>query len=267
MNNIPEIIKKVKSGVVQIIFYRNGEKINSGSGFLCCNRLISNNHVFYPDGIPLNDTTVGIRFGDMLISNDDLIKISYDDFIKKMETSSPQEFNDYAIFKLDEGEYNGRYQFELIDHPSVKEGEKILIMGFPFGSRNLTSHIGYISSIYNNGVVDIIQLDASTNNGNSGGPVIDLKTCKVVGYVTRKQTGLAEQFDELVKSFDANIEVLTRLKGTLSWGKLDIMDIFSASQRQMKSIAWNLKRASNTGIGFAFSCNKLISEPFYDKKS
>lgn len=267
MNNTPGIIKKVKSGVVQIIFYRNGEKINSGSGFLCCNRLISNNHVFYPDGIPLNDTTVGIRFGNMLISDDDLIKISYEKFMKKLEAFSQPELSDYAILKLDEEECNGRYQFELIDHSNVKEGEEILIMGFPFGSRNLTSHIGYISSIYNNGVVDIIQLDASTNNGNSGGPVIDLKTCKVVGYVTRKQTGLAEQFDELIKSFDTNIEVLTRLKGTLRWGDLDIMDIFSASQRQMKSIAWNLKRASNTGIGFAFSCNKLMSESFYGKKS
>lgn len=61
--------------------------------------------------------------------------------------------------------------------------------------------------------MNVIQLDASVNNGNSGGPLVDLNTKKVVGIVTRKDTGLYKQFDDLIASFDTNIEVLKKLQG------------------------------------------------------
>lgn len=268
MKSIPQIIKELKSGVVKISFYQGEKRVNSGSGFLCRERLISNNHVFFdPNNNPLEGTMVGIRLGNMAVIEDDLIKMSYENFMEKLESSSSSENYDYSIFKINEIDYNKCFQFELGDHDDTEEGEQVLIMGYPFGLNNLTSHLGYASSIFNKGGINIIQLDASVNNGNSGGPLINIKTHKVVGIITRKQTGLAEQFDELIKSFDANIDLLLRLKGSLRWGGLDIMDIFSASQRQMKSIAWNIKRSSNVGIGFAFSCNKLKEEKFYVSKS
>ncbi len=268
MSKIPQIIKNLKSGVAKISFYKDGTRISSGSAFLCRKRLISNNHVFFdPNAKSLEGTIVSVRFGNMNTREDDLIKMPYEDFMKKLENSSPTEMYDYSIFKLDQIDSNKYFQFELGDHNDIEEGEQVLIMGYPFDQINLTSHIGYISSIFNEKDINVIQLDASVNNGNSGGPLIDLKTYEVVGIISRKQTGLAEQFDELIKSFDDNINLLSRLKGTLRWGNLDIMDIFSVSQRQMQSIAWNLKRSSNVGIGFAFSCDKLKKEKFYAQKS
>lgn len=279
MNSIPKIIKEIKSGVVQINFYDAGEKISSGSGFLCKDKLITNNHVFYPQGITLEETSVSIRFGDTSYGEDDPILTNFKDLKEFINVGSTEENFDYLVIDLNKSlkaiqhikindklvNLDKRYKFELGSHLDVEEGEQILIMGFPFGNKNLTSHIGYVSSIYDNGRVNIIQLDASINNGNSGGPLIDFKTCKAIGTITRKQTGLAEQFDELIKGFDTNINLLSRLKGSLRWGNLDIMDIFSATQRQMKSIAWNIKRSSNVGIGFAFSCENLKKENFYDK--
>lgn len=279
MNNLSKLIEEIKSGVAQINFYDAGEKLGSGSGFLCRDKLITNNHVFYPNGNIFKEASVGIRFGDTPFESNDPILTNYEVLKSFINVGSTEDNLDYLVIDLDESLKNiqhikidkefvnldRRYKFELGSHLELKEGEQILIMGFPFGYKNLTSHIGYVSSIYDSGKANIIQLDASTNNGNSGGPVVDLKSKKAVGYVTRKQTGLAEQFDDLIKSFDSNLENLDKLKGTIRWGTLDLMDIFSATQRQMKNISINLKRSANTGIGFAFSCENLKKENFYAK--
>lgn len=263
--DIPSTINKLKSGIVKITFYKNGTRVGSGSGFLCRGRLISNNHVFFGSNKePLSGVIVGIRFGDMSLSQDDVLKIPYEQFMDKLESGSTEENFDYAIFNIESSvDFKTRYQFELEDNGEIREGFKILIMGYPFGESNITSHIGYVSSLYNNGKLDVIQLDASTNNGNSGGPVIDLETLKVVGIVTRKQTGLAEQFDELIKSFDTNLGALSRISGTMSLGGINIVDVFKVTQTQMKIISLNIKRSANSGIGYAYSCKELREEKFY----
>lgn len=264
--DIPNIIEKLKSGIVKITFYKNGRKINSGSGFLCRGKLVSNNHVFFDlDKNFFRGTTIGLRFGDMLISGDDSHKMSYEDFMKQLEIGSTEDNFDYAVFNIKEIGCNKRHQFELGDHKDVREGSEVLIMGYPFGENNLTSHVGYVSSIYNNGKTDILQLDASTNNGNSGGPVVDLENLKVVGIVTRKQTGLAEQFDELVKSFDQNIEIFDKAKqAIITFEGINYKEALKVTQEQMKAISINIKRSANTGIGYAFSCSELKKENFYE---
>lgn len=267
---IPDIIKKVKSGVCVINFYKDGKKINSGSGFLCKGRLISNNHVFFdPDKNPLINTVVGLSFGDTPSEDEDSFNESYEDFMDRLEVGSSEAEQDYAVFSLDKNLIEKRYQFKLGDQNDVTEGERVIIMGFPFGSKNLTSHVGYVSSIFQERNIKIIQLDASTNNGNSGGPVVDLKTLKAVAIVTRKQTGLAEQFDELVKSLDSNINLFQSLKqgGSVKIMGVDPIDYMQVSQNQMKILAQNIKRSANTGIGFAFSCERLKKESFYYDKT
>jgi hypothetical protein len=49
------------------------------------------------------------------------------------------------------------------------------------------------------------------NSGNSGGPLIDLKTGKVAGIITRAETGLLrEQFDRLLQALKDNQRILQR---------------------------------------------------------
>lgn len=262
---IPEIIDRVRSGVVSISLLKEEKKISSGSGFLCKNRLVSNHHVFFdPDGNPLIGCRVRIHFGDnQLTSEQEVLEFSYEEFMKRLKAGSEEKDYDYAVFDVSEINYKSRYVFLLGDHKDIREGQKTLLMGYPFGGDNLTSHVGYVSSIYNDGKIDIIQLDASTNVGNSGGPLIDIKTKKTIGIVTRKQTGLADQFDELIKSFGKNTKVLSQMTGRIKFGGLDLMGTFLATQKQMEVIAISLKRASNTGIGYAFSCSELKKENFY----
>jgi len=258
MDHIVSLISEIKSGVVLVSFYQGQEKIASGSAFLCKNKIISNSHVFYPSegNFPL-DTTVVLK------TNDSEFRFDYSKLAAYVISGSAKDYFDYIILDIkDTNFFKNKFNFELRTHNDVEVGQEILIMGYPFEHENLTSHIGHVSSKYLKSSVNVIQLDASVNNGNSGGPLVDLNTKKVVGIVTRKDTGLYKQFDDLIASFDTNIEVLKKLQG-LSWGKLTIGEILSVPQNQMKAIAINIKRSANVGIGYAFSCDKLQKEDFY----
>lgn len=263
-----ELIKKVRSGIVSISFYKNDEKIASGSGFLCKKKLISNNHVFMtPDGLLINESQIKVFSG--ADATDPILEQGYEEFMQTLVCGSDRINYDYAVFDI-KIDHTKHYQFHIGDHQEIEEGEKVLILGFPFEIENLTSHIGYISSKYTSGNVNLMQLDASVNSGNSGGPLVNPKTLNVVGIVTRKYTGLYKQFDDLIKSFEENAKILDNVGGImgLSRGEINIdpMKALAISQRQMKQIAENIKRSANTGIGYAFSCDKLKEEDFYNKK-
>ncbi len=78
---------------------------------------------------------------------------------------------------------------ELGDSDKVKTGEKIFVVGAPYGIDHTLS-VGYISGRLNKDHVvqtivptELLQVDAAVNPGNSGGPVFNMKG-QVVGIVS-----------------------------------------------------------------------------------
>lgn len=251
---IQDIIQKVRSGVCKIEFFENERMVNSGSGFLYKGNLITNSHVFHPEGINFpSDTILIIIFGD-----NEKIKMTLKDLVLKV--GSDEENADFAIYELSGLE--NKFNFRLGNLDGVSEGDEVLILGFPFDAEYLTTHHGRISSLFEDSGIKKIQIDASVNQGNSGGPLLHLATEKVVGIVTRKQSGLTKDFDNLLQSFSTNITLLKQAQQNGSIGMMGINPIqfFEVSQTQMQLISRNIKRSANTGIGYAFSCEQLIKE-------
>lgn len=99
------------------------------------------------------------------------------------------EENDFALIKL---ETVNQFYFETEDDFSKLElGHEIAIFGYPFGA-GLNDNVmelmptltkGYISSRQVMGGNEYYFLDASARPGNSGGPVFDGVTGKVIGYL------------------------------------------------------------------------------------
>ena len=251
---IQDIIKKVRSGVCKIEFFENGKMVNSGSGFLYKGKLITNSHVFHPEGTTFsNDTKLIIIFGD-----NKKIELTLKDLVLK--GGSDEKNADFAIYELSGLE--NKFNFELGNLDNINEGDDVLILGFPFDAEYLTTHHGRISSLFEDSGIKKIQIDASVNQGNSGGPLLHLTTEKIIGVVTRKQSGLTKDFDDLLQSFSNNIAVLRQAQKNGSIGMMGINPIqfFEISQSQMQLISRNIKRSANTGIGYAFSCDQLIKE-------
>lgn len=256
--SVPEIIQKVRSGVCKIEFYIDDEIVNSGSGFIYNNKLVTNSHVFHPEGyIFREDTNLVIIFGDGRS-----LQLQIKDL--ELVIGSSEEYSDYAIYDFDylSKPNNNLFNFELDSYDSVREGDEVILLGFPFESKYLTTHFGRISALYTDKEIKKIQIDASVNQGNSGGPLIHLATQKVIGIVTRKNSGLANDFDALLRAISANISLLENLQrnGSVRMNGIDLWASFKSTQSQMLVISKNIKRSANTGIGYAFSCEKLMQE-------
>ncbi len=81
----------------------------------------------------------------------------------------------------------------LAQNPNLYETMNLIAFGFPFGKQltvkkdanpSISVNVGKLTAIRKeNGKVELIQLDATLNPGNSGGPVVD-ESGKVVGIVS-----------------------------------------------------------------------------------
>lgn len=257
-----EIINEVKSGVVHFLFLSpEGKKVASGSGFLCAQKVVTCDHVImqsYPLG-----TKVHLRFDDSHSENlDGDLVFTIEDLRRKIKARSAEVDNDFCLLEIDGIDYSMRYNFEIgkVEN-DARVGTEILFMGYPFDHRNLVSHRGYISSIYRRNGILTVQLDASINASNSGGPLIDPYTKKVLGIITRKETSLSKDFENLIKILRDNILSLSNSDGgSVTLMGIDIRQAFLGVEKQMEIVAINMRRSANAGIGFAFDLSALINE-------
>jgi len=240
--------QECRSGVVQIFLERDHKKIGSGSGFLVSGGIITNSHVIRATDFD----AIAIRFDESdPADQNSYIRVIVNDVIA---AESLENERDYAFLKMEEPEFNGRHLFSFSENETIKVGQMIAFMGYPFGMYNLTCHTGYISSIYEKNDVLVYQIDGSVNGGNSGGPLVSLDSGDVIGIVTRAQTGLIEeQFNNAINALKSNQQAFSKAKTSMSIGGFDPVKGFIASQAAMEVIAQNLRRSANIGIGYAFS--------------
>jgi len=252
--DLSKYIRDISTGVIEIAIEKDKRVLGNGSAFLAGDGLITNSHVIRPPG---NFDAFRIRFSD----GQTQIRLLPKDFYGALAAESPASSFDFAYVRIDEPELQRRYRFDLGSSEKVELGNEVLFLGFPFGMPQLTVHRGYVSSIHSQDGRDIIQIDGSVNGGNSGGPLIDLKSRQVVGIVTRAVTGIVEQeFDNLISALAQNVEVLGNTKTVIQVGGIDPIQGLRASQSAMQQIAQNLKRSANVGIGYAFAIDPVKAE-------
>jgi S1-C subfamily serine protease len=251
-----EIIKKVRSGVVHINFFRDSKKLGSGSGFILKGRLVTNNHVI----VAPENTDVVLEFdnGDFTAKTE--LKYKYPDFLKRLEAGSGESSYDYAVFNIPEINEMGRHSFEFGEPQKCQVGDEALFLGYHFDSANLVCHKVMLSSFFKKDIVSMIQLDGSVNQGNSGGPLFDPGTGKVLGMVSRKVSGLSAQFDKLFQVFEKNIEVLNNAKSAIRFKGVDPVEALIVAQNQMKGLCHEISRSANVGIGYAVSIEHLSED-------
>ena len=253
---LANVIAKVKPSVVRLAFFRDDEQVGDGSAFLSSGWLVTNSHVIRGGQY----SAVELTFGDQGENPIDPVRIHRDDFLGRVKGESQKSEFDYAVLDLSaEPEFNGRWEFEVLKaEGAARVGDQVLFFGFPFGGTALTSHVGYISADYRSGNVHMLQIDGSINPGNSGGPLYHLESGKVIGIVTRTETGLERDFDELAKAIEGNERVLAAQRGGIVIGGVDPVRATRVTMAILRRVATNLSRSANVGIGWAFCCEHLL---------
>lgn len=239
--------------ICSIQHWKDTEKIASGTGFLIDGCLITNNHVY--------DCSQSNRIIIEFVEQDGSTirfkkEFNKNDFVATLKTGSSKENWDYAILKIED--FKNFPSLKLCQsHKELSIGMPIGLLGYQFGNSNLSIHSGMISSKFSKGNIKYIQIDASVNQGNSGGPLIDLQTGEVIWIITRAANGLSIIFDELINSFWKNIEALRLASGIMSLGPVDPIEVLIVSQRQMELISKDIKRSANVWIGYAFALDQI----------
>jgi len=249
--NPVERIAKVRSGIAQITLIKNKNLYRVGSAFLVEDGLVTNSHNLRTIAFDM----IAIRFADMDPNdNASYIVINNVDLKKKIASESPESAKDYVYLKFYDPRFENRHVFQFTDSSNLLVGEQVVFLGFPFGDLHMTSHIGYVSAMYTRNNIEIIQIDGSINSGNSGGPLLDLKTGKVVGIITQANVGfVVKQFNELFASLKQNQKILEERQGMADFAGIDLMNAFKVTYVAMEQIAKHLRRSANVGIGYAYS--------------
>jgi S1-C subfamily serine protease len=258
---IADLVDKVRSGVIHIGYSIDNVRTGSGTGFMCRDRLVTNNHVYQVKGNPR--VTLGWQPMDDMSSREE-VEMSYGEFQTCFQSGSSERHSDFAILNIPQLNEKALYQFEVSSRVGCRIGDEVALLGFAFEQRHLSCHVGRISSFYVQNDVEVIQLDASVNPSNSGGPLIDTVNGKVIGIVTRKGTGLTQAFDELERILIQNVERLGALipheaKKARIPG-ISLGNVALDSQEQLLQLAKEIKRSANVGIGYAFAIDHLLMD-------
>lgn len=257
---LTDLFDRARGGVVQVLHIRDNSAVGFGSGFFLNNKLVTNYHVAAAALLPANGgDKIGIRFHGDAVDRAS-VALPCSEFAKRIRGASEEHGYDYLVADIPEALAHILHQFEFSDDAGPVMGQLVAFQGYPFGQPNLASHVGYVSSVYQSGVATMVQLDANVNSGNSGGPLLEIETGKVLGIISRKQTGLSEIFDQLIGSFDANAKVLGALRGGMSMGNVDVFQSMAVTQLQLGGLAQEIKRSANVGIGFAVKATALRDE-------
>jgi len=240
--------------VCSLTFSAGGTRISSGTGFKVGKRLITNNHVVQVPGA----THVTLRFVGTDGYTDAASKVvTVAELEAKLLDGDPEAGWDFGIYDLSWPEFSQIPSLALAPSTTAAIGDPIAFLGFQFENPNLAIHSGILASRFVQAGVKYLQLDASVNQGNSGGPLIDPSNSLVVGIITRKATGLTKQFDQLLASFDQNIQALAGAQSIISVGPIDPIAALKVSQEQMKRVSLEIRRSANVGIGYAYELDKV----------
>lgn len=251
-----QLIQNARQGVYRISFHSSeGDLIGAGSSFWANGHLITNNHVAIKDGY----RTVTIE-RESERSAYDRIELTRQDFRSRLKAGSTEDNHDYAILDLPEIAKHDPYSFELDSGEPPEICRRCIVFGFAFGQRSFCMHTGLVSSVFSSSCATIVQVDAAVNHANSGGPLVDAETGRVLAIVSRKAAGLTSAFEELEKAVRKNIELLENPGATFSVAGVDPIKAIRTTQLQMLTTIREVKRSANVGIGYGIFVDALREE-------
>lgn len=227
-----------------------GQSRGSGFQFIRPNVIVTNNHVVDRAAAPPVAVTAG---GDRLPL--------------RVLATSPTHEHDFAIFEAQAPIPPGRHVLRPKVVDRIEIGREIIFSGFPHGIPHLIVQRGVVAGISSD---PAFYIDASVNEGNSGGPIVDVLDASVIGVVTQRRFLGHSDLSELARAAD---QLRLHCEVGAGTGSVRIMGIdfgaFSGLMAEgMLLLREAIKANANTGIGIGFSirfvnekCRELGIEP------
>lgn len=195
---LPDILQRIKPSIIAVGTYlptRNPQAVLLGTGFVVASgrSIITNAHV--------TDKTLDAEHLERFAV---FYRQDHKEHMMLADLAATDQLHDLALLELTEGQLPA---LEIGDSKRVREGESYAFTGFPIGQILGLYHVTHrsiISSITPNAIpatatqqlnvnmlkmlqspYDVFQLDATAYPGNSGSPLYDENTGKVVGIINK----------------------------------------------------------------------------------
>ncbi len=186
-------IKKVRSSIIAIGFRPEPKKITIiGSGFAVSDggKILSSAHLYRK----LKPEHISTLMG-MVMTKQESNGLEYYKWFP-LKLIKKEDKDDIALFQIEGYQNTLLKKLDLGDSENVEVGDEMYFIGFPYAAQLINERFG-ITLIVNKGIVSNTKqdgidpshkknwfiVDAISNPGNSGCPLIDLKTNKVVGVM------------------------------------------------------------------------------------
>ncbi len=194
-------------------------------------------------------------------------RLSMHDFQERIITSFDQEITGFSLISIADLSFADVPSLVFAINRHIYIGQTVALIGFQYDHPSLTIKSGIISGhIHRNGN-RYLQFDGSTIWGNSGGPLIDLKTNEVMGIIGYKLDRKNKSYEKMMEISNSNIKMLEKAQGEFEVSGVDPIQVLIAWQKQILQLASEIYKASGSGIGVAIdikTVNKLLIDSGVD---
>lgn len=205
--NLNEKIKSVRSSVLAVGFSpTQGKMTITGSGFCISDdgKILTAAHIYNQVPSQFQSKLMG-----MAMSKQEQGGLEHYTWLP-LELIKKRDEDDIALFQVSEYEKTLLKPLEFGTPEKIEVGQEVYFIGFPYAANLLNQGLG-VTLIVNRGIISSVKrksapprpldwfiVDAISNPGNSGCPLIDVKSNKVIGTMSisfRKQSEKMKDLD------------------------------------------------------------------------
>ena len=237
-------------------FSSSNVKVMSISGFKIANQIVTDDMIY-----KVRDAEqVEIRFlGEDGFTSYASVKISYAALLQLLPDKSEFDHLGIVIIPADFPEFEKVPCLTLCKACDIKIGRSVAVIGYQVEQKNMALKTGIISSHYTNSKgLGFIQYDGTVKPGNSGAPLLDVETGRVIGVVMNKEMGFVKSYKELMEITDANLKVLKEQEGKSKFFDVDLAQVLYANQSQIKHILKEFFQNATVRVGFALEIEHVL---------
>jgi len=252
-----EIWQKSCRSVCAIDFLSSSNvKVMAISGFKLGRQIVTDDMVYHVK----DAEKVEIRFfeddGTTVYAS---LKLTYSKFLNLLPGIAEFDHLGLVIIPAEFPEFEAVPSLYLCKSCDLQIGRSIAVIGYQVEHKNMALKPGIISSHYtNNKGLSFIQYDGTVKPGNSGAPLFETENGGVLGVVMNKEMGLVKSYKDLIEIIDANLKILKEQEGKSNFFDVDLAQVLSANQNQIKHIAKEFFLNATVKVGFALEIGHVI---------
>jgi hypothetical protein len=251
---LKEIWNKYRAGIANINFYSDkGIHFFSITGFRYGKYIISDPSAYMVSKAQYVEISFG---GNDIQKEKSTIRFSLKEF-KQNIIKSIKENASFVLIKIEQLNDLPVPSLPLAKERNYQVGTPIVVIGYQLDQRVMAMKSGMISTFFKTNNVPFIQYEASVNQGNSGSPLFNLDTGEVIGITGYRLAMINAQHVKLMKIINTNLEQIKKLEGKYKYENIDVSQILSVTQNQIKHLAHEFNRQSSFQYGFALEICKM----------